>query len=96
MVQRRRFGWLRKLPSTRWQASYLGPDGHRRVASSTFRTKSEAQRWLSLVEAELTRGQWIDPERQRATVEEFGKRWISERPGLRPRTVDLYLSLIHI
>jgi integrase len=90
MVQRRRFGWLRKLPSTRWQASYLGPDGHRRVASSTFRTKSEAQRWLSLVEAELTRGQWIDPERQRATVEEFGKRWIAERQGLRPRTVDLY------
>lgn len=87
---RRRFGWLRKLPSGRWQASYLGPDGQRRLAPDTFRTRGEAERWMTLVEAELSLGRWTDPELQRVTLAEFGDRWIAERPGLRPRTVDLY------
>lgn len=87
---RRRFGWLRKLPSGRWQASYLGPDGQRRLAPGTFRMRGEAERWMTLVEAELSVGRWTDPELQRVTLAEFGDRWIAERPGLRPRTVDLY------
>jgi integrase len=87
---RRRFGWRRKLPSGPWQASYLGPDGQRRNAPHTFRTKGDAERWLTLVEAELERGQWTDPERQQARLAAFGDRWIAERPGLRPRTIDLY------
>ena len=91
---RRRFGWLRRLPSGRWQAQYLGPDGQRRPAPNTFRTKGEAERWLTLAEAELDRGHWTDPERRQATLTAFGDRWIAERPGLRPRTVDLYRWLV--
>ena len=90
MVARRRFGWVRKLPSGRWQGSYLAPDGQRRPAPSTFRTKGEADRWLSLVESEMSRGSWADPDRQRVVLAEFGKRWIEERANLRARTVDLY------
>lgn len=88
--KRRRFGWVRKLPSGRWQASYLDPEGCRQLAPNTFRTRAEADRWLSLVEAELARGQWKPPHRENVTVDAFGARWIDERPGLRPRTVDLY------
>ena len=33
---RRAFGATRRLPSGRWQASYLGPDGVRRIAPQTF------------------------------------------------------------
>ncbi|WP_208648797.1 tyrosine-type recombinase/integrase [Micromonospora inaquosa] len=35
-AKRRRFGNVRKLPSARWQARYLGPDGVMRTAPQTF------------------------------------------------------------
>lgn len=93
MAGRRRFGFVRKLPSGRHQASYLDPDGIRRPAPETFRTKREAEQWLSLMETRLLQGRWINPDHQRVTLADFGNRWITERPGLQPRTVDLYRSL---
>jgi hypothetical protein len=48
---RRRFGWVRKLPSGRFQASYLGPDGRRRTAPDTFERKGDADQLLSTVRA---------------------------------------------
>jgi integrase len=38
----------------------------------------------------MLRGEWINPDDQAVTLDEFGTRWIEERPGLRPRRVDLY------
>jgi hypothetical protein len=35
---RRQFGWVRQLPSGRYQASYVGPDGVRRLAPKTYPT----------------------------------------------------------
>jgi integrase len=90
MPARRRFGKVRKLPSGRYQASYLDPEGIRRPAPETFRTKREAEQWLSLVETELLRGQWTNPDDRRELLRDFGNQWIIERPGLRPRTLDLY------
>lgn len=87
---RRRFGWIRKLPSGRYQASYLGPDGQRRNAPQTFTAKGDAARWLTMVESEIIRGTWTDPELGKMRLEEYGRRWIEQRSGLRPRTVDLY------
>ena len=54
--KRRRFGLVRKLPSGRFQASFIGPSGNRQSAPRTFRTKTDADRWLSAVEADLSRG----------------------------------------
>jgi hypothetical protein len=90
MPPRRRFGHLRQLPSKRWQASYIDPDGRRHYAKETFDTKRAAEQWLGRVETEMLDGEWINPDLQAATLDEFGSRWIAERPGLRPRTVDLY------
>jgi len=90
----RRFGNIRRLPSGRYQASYLGPDGQRRYAPETFERKSDAERFLTLIEAQIFRGGWTDPECGRATLAEYATRWIAERPGLRPRTVDLYAWLL--
>jgi hypothetical protein len=42
----RGWGYLRKLPSKRWQASYIGPDGVRYNAPITFDEKIEAELWL--------------------------------------------------
>jgi integrase len=89
-ARRRRFGYVRRLPSGRYQASYLAPDGLRRTAPGTFATKRAAEQWLSTTEAELLRGDWLDPDDQRETLLAFGERWIKERQGLSPRTRDLY------
>jgi integrase len=94
MAGARDFGNVRRLPSGRWQARYIGPDGQRRSAPDTFDTKTAAARWLRLTEAEVTRGEWTDPEAGRVTLHDYAEQWIRERPGLRPRTVELYRWLL--
>jgi len=89
---RRRFGWVRKLPSGRFQASYLGPDDIRRPAPNTFSRKTDAEQWLSLVEGELIRGDWSDPEFGCVPFREFGGRWLKEHRISR-RTREEYDSL---
>ena len=56
---RRGFGYLRRLPSGRWQASYLGPDGVRHLAPTTFLARQDADKWLTLRQAEIVRGAWL-------------------------------------
>ena len=56
-ARRRRFGLVRKLPSGRYQARYPGPDGIVRPADDTFGTKTEAENWLTLKEAEILEGE---------------------------------------
>ena len=92
-MSRRRFGRVRKLPSGRDQARYRGPDGIDRPAPRTFATRAEADRWLSLVEAEIVSGAWRDPDAARISVERYVAAWIRQRPGLAPRTVELYQAL---
>jgi integrase len=94
MAGARDFGNVRRLPSGRWQARYVGPDGQRRSAPHTFDSKTAAARWLRLTETEVTRGEWTDPEAARVTLQDYAERWIRERPGLRPRTVELYRWLL--
>lgn len=86
----RRFGNVRRRQSGRWQARYPGPDGRLRSAPATFATKRDAEQWLTLAEARVIRGEWPDPERASVPLGAYAERWISERPALRPRTVELY------
>jgi integrase len=90
----RSFGTIRKLPSGRWQARYRGADGVLRSAPSTFVRKSDATRWLALTEAEVLGGDWIDPEAGRVPFADYAAAWVSERPGLRPKTLRLYRYLL--
>jgi hypothetical protein len=90
MPRKRSFGWVRRLPSGRYQASYVAPTGRRRVAPSTFPTKTDASAWLTRVQASILGGRWRDPVLAHQQFETYADRWISERPGLRPRTLDLY------
>jgi integrase len=94
MAAKRRFGRIRELPSDRWQVRYLGPDGIDRPAPQTFATKARAERWLTLQEAEIIRGDWIDPDAGRVGFGEYAATWIEERPGLRPKTIELYRYLL--
>jgi integrase len=91
---RRRFGSIRKRASGRYQVRYQGPDGQMRSAPQTFERKSDAERYLTLMEAQLVRNEWVDPTRGQVKVAEYAERWIAQRPGLRPRTVHLYTWLL--
>jgi len=90
MPKKRRFGRIRRLPSGRYQARYRDPEGIDRPAPYTFANKTDADRWLTQVDAEIIKGTWRDPDRGRIKLDEYLPEWISQRPGLRPRTVDLY------
>ena len=92
--RRREFGTLRKLPSGRYQARYYGPDGIRYSADDTFATKTEAQNWLTLKEAEILDDDWTDPDAAEILLPAYAATWIAERAGLRSKTVKLYASLL--
>jgi integrase len=91
---RRRFGSIRKRESGRYQVRYPGPDGRQRTAPDTFARKSDADRYLTMIEAQIMRGEWIDPARSKITLNDYAERWIAQRPRLRPRTVALYRWLL--
>jgi integrase len=94
---RRRFGNIRKLPSGRYQARYLGPDGVERKAPHTFDKESQARKWLTLVESEIIRGEWVPPEAGEVELAAYALGWISERKLAR-RTREGYedLNRLHI
>jgi hypothetical protein len=49
-----------------------------------------------LIEGQLTSGNWTDPERGKVRLGDHAAAWITERPRLRPRTMDLYRWLLGI
>jgi Phage integrase, N-terminal SAM-like domain len=94
MATKRRFGRIRKLPSGRWQARYKGPDGIDRPALRTFPTKRDAEVWLMKTEADIVDDEWTDPDLGRTIFGDYARSWIDERPGLRPKTIQLYQYLL--
>ena len=88
--KRRHFGRVRKLPSGRYQARYHDPNGIDRPAPYTFATKTDAERWLVSVEADMIKGTWRSPDLGRIALGEYLPKWIDQRPNLRPRTIELY------
>lgn len=100
----RGWGHIRKLPSKRFQASYIGPDLRRHTAPNTFTVKLNAEGWLAnerqLIErAALTGEPWKAPELRAAekkaevlTLAGFAATWISHR-NVKPRTKIGYQSL---
>ena len=71
-MARRHFGAVRRRSSGRWQASYWH-EGQLHLAPQTFSTKSGALAYLSIVEADIHRGAWIDPQSGRVTLAAYGK-----------------------
>jgi integrase len=100
---RRGFGHVRKLPSGRWQASYLGPDGIRHTARTpegapmTFDAKIDAVGWLSIRQAEILRGAWLPPAEPAPAVITLGRyaeAWLADRDDLAARTRDHYEQML--
>jgi integrase len=89
----RHFGNVRKRSSGRYQARYRGPDGRMRSASYTFTRKSDAVRWLTLKEAEIARGDWLDPGSVKVLFSTYAEEWLHDRV-LKARTAELYRGLL--
>jgi integrase len=93
--QRRRFGSIRKRPSGRWQARYVGPDGIERTAPQTFESERAAAKWLTLVESEILRNHWLPPEAGEVGFDGYATSWVAERQ-LAPRTREGYEDLLRL
>ena len=93
MAGRRHFGSVRKRESGRWQAAYFH-EGKRHAAPTTFAHKADAQAFLSLIEADIKRGGWVDPRAGQSLFADYAADWLASRPDLRPRSVIVYRSLL--
>lgn len=71
---RESWGSLRRLPSGRWQARYLGPDGEIHTVRTdddralAFETKTDARTWLSGVHRKIALGTWESPQAMAARL----------------------------
>jgi integrase len=98
---RRSFGYIRRLPSRRFQASYTGPDLVRHTAPDTFETKIDAEAWLAEERRDIASGSWIAPKRRSAaalaalpaTLADYAASWLRSRT-LKPRTYAHYRQLL--
>ena len=94
MASRRGFGAIRKLPSKRYQASYVGPDMIRHKAPVTFETREDAEAWLAARRAEVKSEDWTPPTKAKpVTFGEHAERWLTNRT-LKPRTRYHYRKLL--
>lgn len=98
----RGWGWIRKLPSGNFQASYIGPDLLRHRAPRTFSSKMDAEHWLSDERRRIERDEWTPPaqrvERAKTkavTLGEYADTWVEHR-NVKPRTRSMYKDLLRL
>jgi integrase len=94
--RRRRFGHVRKLPSNRYQASFIGPDGSRQFAPDTFKSKTDADRWLVKVEADLSRGSWVDEQLGLELFGDYARAYLRDNPDVGPRWEETCLRNLRL
>ena len=61
----------------RYRARYIGPDGTEKSKSFPDKQKRLADLWLTNIEADMARGQYIDPQASRTTFRDYAERWIA-------------------
>lgn len=94
MARKRSFGRLRQLPSGRWQAAYIGPDGNLHKAPRTFAKDYDAEGWLAAERRKIDLETWGAVERSDGiTLSAYAERWLAQRQ-LRPRTVAHYRAML--
>ncbi len=95
----RGWGHIRRLPSGRFQASYVH-DLTRHNAPRTYTTKPRAEGWLAEERKLIELDTWTSPESRAAaraaavmTLSTYASKWIAER-GVKHRTRLMYESLL--
>ena len=100
---RRGWGWIRKLPSGRWHASYIGPDLARHNAPTTFTARMDAEAWLAAERRLIERGEWSSPNVRAAaatvrgiSVTDYLTRWIDQRANISESTRYAYKNNLRV
>jgi integrase len=73
----------------RYRARYIGPDGTEKSKSFPDRKKREAELWLLHIEADMARGQYIDPRAARVTFRQYADSWLETRTSSPTSRVEL-------
>jgi integrase len=106
-MARRSFGYIRKLPSKKYQASYVKPNGNRVNAPYTFLTRGDASAWLSSEQVNLSKGVSASTSKPKALAEDspifetYVERHIELQTTttgslLRASTKNLYMRLLRV
>src|SRR5687767_1712881 len=78
-------GSIRKAPRTgRWEARYRDPNGKQRT--HTFDRRTAARAFLSAVEADVRRGNWLDPALAERPFAEVAAAWLKSNPHKKATT----------
>lgn len=93
---RRAFGTVEQLPSGRFRARVIGPEGRYVSAPTTFASRTDASLWVDVQHADLVRGTWKAPVKASASpsVAGYVAGWIEEHPTARESTKELYRGLL--
>jgi integrase len=73
----------------RYRVRYRKPD-HSQTDKRGFRTKRDAEVFLTSVEVSKLRGAWVDPTRSRITVGEWAEQWYEAQLQLKATTLSGY------
>jgi len=74
---------------------YTHPETRRRVTGPvTFLSKADGARWLATAEADLHRGDDLDPSGRSVLFGEYADKWLAAKTELRPSTFELYEYLL--
>jgi integrase len=63
----------------RYRARYIGPDGTEKSQSFPDKQKRQAEDWLSRIEADMSRGQYVNPRAARITFGQYAKKWLDNQ-----------------
>src|SRR6266487_3067643 len=61
----------------RYRARYVAPDGTEKSKGFPDKQKRLADAWLTNIEADMARGQYIDPRAARITFREYAEKWLA-------------------
>lgn len=62
---------------TRWRARWRDPDTHKSRERRSFRTKRDARAFLDSLNADILKGEYVDPRAGRVLVGALGPQWIA-------------------
>ena len=77
---------------TRWDVRYWDPQ--RRQRTRTFQRKIDADKFANLVETDIARGEWLDPDLAKETFGDWASRWLLTTAGRAPKTRERYESTL--